>query len=109
MYNRLYDYLVQNNILYNKQFGFQNGHSTDHAVIQLVDDILKSFDQNLFTLGVFIDESSHRDLLAKYLFKRGYLPGKCLCVRGIGVSWKIVCVRGIDRASWKMSICSMRK
>ena len=63
-----------------------------------------------------------RDLLAKYLFERGYLPGKCLCVRGIGVSWKIVCVRGLDRvswkivgvrgldwASWKMSICSMRK
>ena len=54
-------------------------------------------------------ESSHRDLLAKYLFERGYLPGKCLCVRGIGVSWKIVGVRGLDRASWKMSICSMRK
>ena len=54
-------------------------------------------------------ESSHRDPFAKYLFERGYLPGKCLCVRGIGGSWKIVGVRGLDRASWKMSICSMRK
>ena len=26
------------------------------------------------------NESSHRDLLTKYLFERGYLPGKCLCV-----------------------------
>ena len=49
-----------------------------------------------------IDESSHRDLLTKYLFERGYLPGKCLCVRGIGVSWKIVCVQGLDRVSWKI-------
>ena len=30
--------------------------------------------------GVKITESSHRDLLTKYLFERGYLPEKCLCV-----------------------------
>ena len=40
---------------------FQNGHSTDHAVIQLVDEILKSFDNNFFTLGVFIDLSKAFD------------------------------------------------
>ena len=28
MYNRLYKYLQENNILYRKQFGFQAGHST---------------------------------------------------------------------------------
>ena len=61
MYNQLYYYLVQNKILYKKQFGFQNKHSTDHAVIQLTDEILKSFDQNLFTLGVFIDLSKAFD------------------------------------------------
>ena len=31
MYNRLYLYLTENNLLYKKQFGFQKGHSTDHA------------------------------------------------------------------------------
>ena len=30
---------------------------------------------------------------------QGYLPGKCVSVWSIGVSWKIVCVRGLDRAS----------
>ena len=29
----------------------------------------------------------------KYLFGGGYLPGKCASVRGIGVSWKIMCSR----------------
>ena len=33
MYRRLYSYLQENKILYSKQFGFQTGHSTDHAII----------------------------------------------------------------------------
>ena len=33
MYNRLYKHLIH----YNKQFGFQENHSIDHAIIQLVD------------------------------------------------------------------------
>ena len=55
MYNRLYKSLIENNILCSKQFGFQNGHSTDHAVVQLVDQIIESFENNKYTLGVFID------------------------------------------------------
>ena len=39
MYNRLYKYLTDNSILYKKQFGFQEGHSTEHAIAQLVDQI----------------------------------------------------------------------
>ena len=37
MYNRLYKHLFNNNILYKKQFGSQENHSTDHKIIQLVD------------------------------------------------------------------------
>ena len=29
MYNRLYDYFTANSILFNKQFGFRAGHSTE--------------------------------------------------------------------------------
>ena len=39
MYNRLYKYLTDNSILYKKQFGFQEGHSIEHAVVQLTDQI----------------------------------------------------------------------
>ena len=55
--DRLCKYLIKNNILYSKQLGFQNGHSTGHAVVQLADQIIESFENNKYTLGVFIDLS----------------------------------------------------
>ena len=61
MYNHLYQYLTENKALYPKQFGFQTGHSTEHAIVQLVDQILESFEYNKYTLGVFIDLSKAFD------------------------------------------------
>ena len=46
MYNRLYSFLCSHDILYKKQFGFQAGHSTDHAIIQLTQEIFQSFNEN---------------------------------------------------------------
>ncbi|XP_065675517.1 uncharacterized protein LOC136091737 [Hydra vulgaris] len=43
-----------NNILYNKQFGFIKGQSTDQATVHLVNDILNSFGENKYALAVFI-------------------------------------------------------
>ena len=55
MYNRLFKYLKTNEILYKKQFGFQEEHSTEHAIIQLIDQINNCFEKNHITLGIFID------------------------------------------------------
>ena len=43
--------------MYDKQFKFQIGHSTEHAIAQLVDQIYEAFEKNEYTLGVFIDLS----------------------------------------------------
>ena len=55
MYNRLYLYLTENNLLYKKQFVFQKGHATDHATVKLANQIHKMFNKNIYTLRVFVD------------------------------------------------------
>ena len=50
-----------NNALYRKQFGFQEKHSTEHAIMQLVDQINCSFETNMYTLVIFIDISKAFD------------------------------------------------
>ena len=54
MYNRLYKYLTDNSILYIKQFGFQEGISTEHAIVQLADQLGNSFERKQYTLGVLL-------------------------------------------------------
>ena len=55
MYKRLFKYLCEEKLLYSKYFGFRKGHSTDHAIVHLVDQIYESFENDYCTLGVFID------------------------------------------------------
>ena len=61
MYNRLYKYPTENNILFNKQFGFWAGHSTEHALLELVDQISKTFNDKNYLPGIFIDLSKAFD------------------------------------------------
>ena len=61
MYNGLYKHFSNSKILYPKQFGFQKGHSTHHALLQLVDQIYESFERSEYKIGVFIDLSKAFD------------------------------------------------
>ena len=65
MFNRLYSYLVNKIILYLKQLDFQKGHSTEHAIAQLADQIYESFENDNYTLGVFINFSKAFDTIDK--------------------------------------------
>ena len=45
MYNIFIQFLDKNKVLYQYQFGFRQGHSTNHALSTLVDNITKSLDK----------------------------------------------------------------
>ena len=84
MYNRLFDYLNKHNMLYNKQFGFQKANSTDHAIIQLADQLIESFNNNKFTIGVFIDLSKAFDTVDHQILLKKL---KHYGVVGINLKW----------------------
>ena len=63
MYNRIYNYFVENKLLFPKQFGFQINTSTEHAILNLVRNITKSFEKNEYVLGVFIDRRKAFDTI----------------------------------------------
>ena len=55
VHDRLYMFLEQNNALYDFQFGFRNNHSTNHALIEITEQIRNACDKNLYTCGVYLD------------------------------------------------------
>ena len=46
---------MENNILYDKQFGFRKSHSTSHAIITLVTKVSISLDERKIVGGVYLD------------------------------------------------------
>ena len=68
MCNKLYKYLLQNNLSYEKQFGFQASDSTEHAVMQLISQILDAFNENKYTLDIFIDLKKAFDTVGHDIF-----------------------------------------
>lgn len=43
MCNRLFTYIIENDILYDKQFRYQEGYSRNHEIVQRSDQINQSF------------------------------------------------------------------
>ena len=112
MYNRLYKYLTDSNILYKKQFGFQTGHSTEHAIIHLVDQINTNFEKDQYTLGVFIDLSKvfdtaeHKILIAK-LENYGITGINLLWFKSYLENRKQFIQHDISSTSYKSIICGV--
>ena len=82
--NRLVNHLESNKLLYEHQYGFQQGKSTVHSMLQLTNYIAKQLNEKKYVVGVFLDLKkafdvvSHDILLAKL---------KNLGVKGVELEW----------------------
>ena len=55
MYNHISNFIESVNVLYKYQFGFRQRHSTQQAIITLVNKITSSLDTGDLVIGVFLD------------------------------------------------------
>ena len=84
MYSRVYNFLSTHNSIYKFQFGFRNKYSTTHALLHITEDIRKALDENLFSIGVFIDLQKAFDTVEHeiLLSKLNYYG-----IRGVANDW----------------------
>ena len=76
LHKRLYDHLTEHDILYKYQFGFREGHSTTHALIEATDRIRNAIDNKELMCGIFIDltkafDTVNHSILLKKLYHYG--------------------------------------
>ena len=61
MSNSLLDFIQRKAILFDNQFGFCAKHSTDFAILSIIDKIQKAIDERDFSCGIFLDLSKAFD------------------------------------------------
>ena len=75
MYRRLKSFFDKHDILYDSQYGFRDNISTQHATIDIVNQIQTNMEKRLCTCGIFID------------LKKSIRYGKSQYMRGIVNDW----------------------
>ena len=61
MHKRILQFLEKKKVIYCKQFGFCENHSTDHAILSIIDLIQHAIDCKEFSCGIFLDFSKAFD------------------------------------------------
>ena len=81
---RLDSFIDKHNLLIDGQYGFRSGRSTTMALMELVEGVTSSMDNNKYALGIFIDlkkafDTINHDILLQKMERYG--------IRGVGLNW----------------------
>ena len=84
MYSRIIKFLENSKCIYSLQFGFRQQHSTNHALINISENIRNALDSGQFACGIFVDlqkafDTVDHEILLNKLNHYG--------IRGIPNSW----------------------
>lgn len=76
MYDRLKEYITEHNILYEHQFGFRKGHSTQVALTVFINKVMNALDNSQHVIGIFLDlakafDTVNHSILLKKLWHYG--------------------------------------
>ena len=84
MYKRVYNFLTENNIIYDLQFGFRQKLSASHTLINLTENIRRTLDEGYIGCGIFVDLQKALDTVDHeiMLSKLDYYG-----IRGISNNW----------------------
>ena len=55
MYNRMYKFFSDNNLIYPIQFGFRQKYSIVHVLISLTENMRKNLDERNIGCGIFVE------------------------------------------------------
>ena len=81
---RLFSFLETHEVIYNSQFGFQKGKSTNHSLIEITEKIRNCMENKKYGCGIFIDlkkafDTVNHDILIQKLEHYG--------LRDISLNW----------------------
>ena len=84
MHARLYSFLTKMEIIYNNQYGFQKGKSTEQAVFDIPESIANSLEKGETPCCIFLDFAKAFDTVDRKIL---LLKLKHYGIRGLALNW----------------------
>lgn len=84
MYNRVIQFIGKHNLLNDSQYGFRTGHSTSHAILDILSTIHRNMDNKLFSCAIFIDLKKAFDTVDHCILLKKL---SCYGIRGLVNNW----------------------